>query len=122
MHALLAVYNMDINHALIALSALSQETRLQLFRLLIQYGKDGCSAGILGEQLAVPHNTLSFHLSHLQQAGLLSSQRKGRNIIYTANVKITESLIKFLMENCCMREEEKKSKCQPIKKCQKNSC
>jgi DNA-binding transcriptional ArsR family regulator len=116
---------MDINHALIAFSALSQETRLQLFRLLIQYGSEGCAAGSLGEQLGVPHNTLSFHLSHMHQAGLVKSKRKGRSIIYTANVEAIESLVGFLVENCCLREQDKKSDCAPVgknKKKTKSAC
>lgn len=112
---------MDINHALIALSALSQETRLQLFRLLIQYGKEGCAAGSLGEQLGVPHNTLSFHLSHMHQAGLVTSRREGRSIIYMANVDTIENLVSFMVENCCLREQDKKSTCAPASKTKKKS-
>lgn len=96
---------MDMNHALIAFSALSQETRLQVFRLLVEYGRDGAAAGALGEQLGIPHNTLSFHLSHLSHAGLVASRKAGRSVIYTARQEAIDSLIGFLRENCCAREE-----------------
>lgn len=96
---------MDMNNALIAFSALSQETRLQVFRLLIEYGRDGAAAGALSEQLAIPHNTLSFHLSHLSHAGLVESRKDGRSVIYTAKQEAIDALIGFLRENCCVREE-----------------
>lgn len=94
---------MDINHAVIALSALSQETRLRVFKLLIEYGPEGTPAGQLSEQLEIPHNTLSFHLSHLSHAGLVKSHRQGRSILYAANSAAIESLLSFIVENCCAR-------------------
>lgn len=105
---------MDINHAVIALSALSQETRLRVFKLLIEYGMEGTAAGQLSEQLDIPHNTLSFHLSHLSHAGLVKSRRAGRSIIYTANHEAVEGLLGFLVENCCVRD--KAQDCCPPKK------
>lgn len=87
-----------------ALSALSQETRLKVFKLLIEYGRSGTPAGALSEELDIPHNTLSFHLSHLSNAGLVSSVRDGRSIIYSANCDTIEELIGYLGENCCSRE------------------
>lgn len=95
---------MDIDHAIIAFSALSQETRLRVFKLLVEYGREGTAAGTLSEELKIPHNTLSFHLSHLNHAGLVSSKRQGRSIIYTANTDAMEKLIGYLGENCCIRE------------------
>lgn len=95
---------MDIDHAVIAFSALSQETRLRVFKLLIEYGRDGVPAGSLSEQLGIPHNTLSFHLSHLSHAGLVSSRKQSRSVIYTANTDAIEHLIDYLKENCCVRE------------------
>lgn len=94
---------MDVNHAVIALSALSQETRLRVFKLLIEYGPEGTPAGQLSEQLEIPHNTLSFHLSHLSHAGLVKSHRQGRSILYAANSAAIESLLSFMAENCCAR-------------------
>jgi ArsR family transcriptional regulator len=104
--------HMDIYHALIAFSALSQETRLQVFKLLVEYGRSGAPAGSLSNQLDIPHNTLSFHLSHLSHAGLVTSRKQGRLVIYVANCDMIESLIAYLKENCCIREEGKSSKCQ----------
>lgn len=94
---------MDINLATTAFGALSQETRLKVFKLLIEYGPEGIAAGKLSEALSIPHNTLSFHLSHLAHAGLVSSNRKGRSVIYAANVNAVESLIEYLKDNCCHR-------------------
>ena len=97
---------MDIHEAITALSALSQETRLRVLKLLIEYGRRGTPAGALSEELDIPHNTLSFHLSHLSNAGLVSSERDGRSIIYSANCEMVEELIGYLGENCCSREDE----------------
>lgn len=110
---------MDINHAVIALSALSQETRLRVFKLLIEYGAEGTPAGQLSEQLDIPQNTLSFHLSHLNHAGLVKSHRVGRTIIYTASSEVIESLLAFLVENCCVRDITKEC-CKPNKKRKKS--
>ena len=76
---------MDIQKALAAFDALSQDTRLRVFRLLVEYGEAGAPAGALSEALHIPHNTLSFHLSHMSHAGLVVSRREGRSIIYRAN-------------------------------------
>ena len=95
---------MDINHALIAFSALSQETRLLVLKLLLEYGKTGVAAGDISKALCIPHNTLSFHLSHLAHAGLVSSRKAGRSIIYSADTDAVESLIDYLKDNCCVRE------------------
>ena len=65
---------MDIQEAIIMFDALSQETRLRVFRLLVQAGPDGLAAGVLSEALGTPHNTLSFHLTHLSNAGIISSR------------------------------------------------
>lgn len=97
---------MDINKALSAFGALSQETRLRAFKLLVEYGGSGCAACTLSNRLNVPQNTLSFHLSHLSNAGLVHSKREGRSIIYKANFQITEGLISYLLENCCSASAE----------------
>jgi len=103
---------MDINHALSALSALSQDTRLRVFKLLIEYGRGGTAAGTLSDQLDIAHNTLSFHLSHLSHAGLVTSRKQGRSIIYAANCNAMESLLSYLRENCCIREESCDADCK----------
>lgn len=105
---------MDIDRAIVALSALSQETRLRVFKLLIEYGAEGTPAGTLSEQLGIPHNTLSFHLSHLSHAGLVTSRRQSRLVIYAANCGAIDSLIGYLKENCCIRGENPMA-CEPTK-------
>lgn len=92
---------MDIQDALIAFDALSQETRLRVFRLLVEHGPDGAPAGSISEALNIPHNTLSFHLNHMSNANLVLSRREGRSIIYSANFEIMTALIRFMVEDCC---------------------
>lgn len=84
-----------------ALSALAQETRLAVFRLLVQAGPAGLPAGEIGGQIGIPANTLSFHLKTLSQAGLLEARQEGRFIYYAANYAAMDELIAFLTENCC---------------------
>ena len=95
---------MDIKEALRAFSALSQETRLRVFRLLVEHGQEGASAGTVRETLGIPHNTLSFHLAHMSHAKLVSSRRNGRSIIYRANFEFFTNLIRFMVEDCCSSE------------------
>jgi DNA-binding transcriptional ArsR family regulator len=95
---------MDIKNALLAFNSLSQETRLRVFRLLVQAGPKGIPAGGLSEALDIPHNTLSFHLSQMNNAGLISSRREGRSVIYSANFELMRDLIRFMVENCCSGE------------------
>jgi DNA-binding transcriptional ArsR family regulator len=95
---------MDIQVAILMFDALSQETRLRAFRLLVQAGPDGLAAGVLSEQLGTPHNTLSFHLSHLANAGIVSSRKDGRSVIYSANFETTRDLIAFMVKDCCNAE------------------
>ena len=96
---------MDIDKATGLFSALSQETRLKVFKILIEYGRTGAAAGTISNRLGIPHNTLSFHLSHLTQAGLTTSRKDGRSIIYAVNCSAIEGLINYLRENCCILEE-----------------
>src|SRR5262249_10992487 len=84
-----------------ALGALAQETRLDIFRLLVEKGPEGLPAGELGERLGQPSPTMSFHLSQLKFAGLIDSRREGRSIIYSANFKMMSNLLGYLTENCC---------------------
>jgi DNA-binding transcriptional ArsR family regulator len=94
---------MEMNAALDAMSALGHEARLGVFRLLIQAGPDGLQAGQIAGRLQIPPNTLTFHLTRLRYADLISSSRNGRNIIYSANFEQMQNLIGFLTENCCDR-------------------
>lgn len=87
--------------AIEALAALAQESRLALFRLLVAEGPQGLPAGEIGERLRIPAPTLSFHLAQLARAGLVSSRRDGRSIIYAADFTGMNSLIAYLTENCC---------------------
>lgn len=107
---------MDLHNAIIAFSALSQSTRLKVFKILIEYGATGIAAGTISERLGIPHNTLSFHLSHLTEAGLIFSRKQGRSMIYAANCNAIEGLIDYLKENCCILEDEScQSACKPTK-------
>jgi ArsR family transcriptional regulator, arsenate/arsenite/antimonite-responsive transcriptional repressor len=101
---------MEIYEACETFSSLSQETRLKVFKLLIEYGSDGAQAGKLASELGVPDNTLSFHLSHLSKSGLVRGEKSGRTITYVANTELMGELIAFLKDNCCARETGKASK------------
>lgn len=84
-----------------SLAALAQEHRLAAYRLLVQAGEPGLSAGAIAERLDLPPSSLSFHLTHLVRAGLIEQQRQGRSQIYRANYVAMTALIDFLTENCC---------------------
>ncbi len=92
---------MEKKNALARLAALSQETRLDIFRLLVQAGRAGLPAGRIGERLGLALPTLSFHLSQLRQAGLVEAERDGRSIIYRADYGAMNALLAYLTENCC---------------------
>jgi len=110
---------MDIKQALVAFDSLSQDTRLRVFRLLVEYGPAGTAAGTLSEDLHIPHNTLSFHLAHMSHAGLVVSRREGRSVIYSANFEFFSELIRYMVKDCCRVEfasirDDKKRKCSII--------
>ena len=92
---------MEAKQAVAALGALAQETRLSVFRLLVQAGPEGVPAGRLGEALQVPPATLSFHLKELSLAGLVISRQDGRFIYYSADYDQMAALMTFLTYNCC---------------------
>jgi ArsR family transcriptional regulator, arsenate/arsenite/antimonite-responsive transcriptional repressor len=87
--------------AIDALASLAQESRLDIFRMLVQHGPEGLAAGEIGERLGLPSPTLSFHLHHLRHAGLVRSRREGRSIIYSADFQSMAALMTYLTENCC---------------------
>ena len=92
---------METKQAIQSLSALAQESRLSIFRLLVQAGPAGMAAGAIGEALDLPPATLSFHLASLTRAGLAQSRQDGRFIIYNADYAGMNALVGFLTENCC---------------------
>lgn len=92
--------------ALDAFGALSQETRLRMVRALVQAGPDGMSAGAVGDAVGASSSGASFHLSHLERAGLVQSHRESRSIIYSANFAGLSGLVEFLMRDCCSGHPE----------------
>jgi len=92
---------MDEFAATRALGALSQPTRLAVFRLLVREGPDGLPAGAVAARLGVQPATLSFHLAQLERAGLLAARRQGRQIRYAADIQAMRRLVGFLLDDCC---------------------
>jgi DNA-binding transcriptional ArsR family regulator len=105
---------MESENAILALAALSQSTRLDVFRLLVKHEPDGLAAGDIARALFVPQNTMSSHLAILARAGLVMSERKSRSIIYRANLPRFQDLTSFLVEDCCGGRAEL---CGPIAGC-----
>lgn len=93
---------MDSQLAVEALGALAHDTRLGIFRLLVQQGPTGLSAGDIAEKLAVPPSSLSFHLAHLRRAGLVLQRRESRQLIYSTHYAGMNELMGYLTENCCV--------------------
>jgi ArsR family transcriptional regulator len=89
------------SHAISALAALAQPTRLAIFRLLIKHEPVGITAGVIADTIGAPHNSLSSHLAILVRAGLLRSSRDGRTIVYRSDVDGMQSLLSFLVHDCC---------------------
>ncbi len=92
---------MSESNSLIALSALAHEHRLRVFRLLVRHSPRGLAAGDIAAHMQLPPSSLSFHLGHLERAGLIASRRERRHIIYTANLDGMRRLLSFLTEDCC---------------------
>jgi ArsR family transcriptional regulator len=92
---------MDERQALVSFGALSQETRLQIVRMLVVAGPEGMAAGTIAERLDVSPSNVSFHLKELDRSGLVSQQREARSIIYSADYEALSGLVRFLMEDCC---------------------
>src|SRR5688500_13493342 len=104
---------METKQAVQALSALAQESRLAIFRLLVQAGPAGMAAGAIGEELDLPPATLSFHLAGLTRAGLAQSRQEGRFVIYSADFERMNALVDYLTENCCSGAACVPAACQP---------
>jgi DNA-binding transcriptional ArsR family regulator len=92
---------MDSTQAVHALGALAHETRLAIYRMLVEQGPDGLPAGIIAERLGLPPSSLTFHVQHLHRAGLLTQRRVSRQLIYAADFSNMNGLVGFLTENCC---------------------
>ncbi|MGB2401795.1 MAG: ArsR/SmtB family transcription factor [Akkermansiaceae bacterium] len=97
---------MELQDASNALSALSQTSRLELFRLLVISGDEGLAAGNISVELGIPKPTLSFHLKELSTAGLITSKRHGRSITYKINIDGIRDLMAFLTDDCCQGRPE----------------
>jgi DNA-binding transcriptional ArsR family regulator len=95
---------MDAKHAVASLAALAQESRLLIFRLLVEAGPTGLAVGEIGASLHVAPATLSFHLKELYHAGLVATRQDGRFVYYSANYERMNSLLGYLTENCCARD------------------
>jgi ArsR family transcriptional regulator, arsenate/arsenite/antimonite-responsive transcriptional repressor len=98
--------------ALAALAALAQDNRLDVFRLLVEAGRDGMPAGAVADALKLAPNTLTFHFDRLRDAGLVTVRRDGRSMIYAARYEAMNALITYLTENCCRGRTEE---CLPLK-------
>src|SRR5215470_15359978 len=92
---------MEKSNAVAALAALAQDNRLDVFRLLVQAGPDGMTAGAVADALDLAPNTLTFHFDRLRMAGLATVRREGRSMIYAAQFETMDALLGFLTENCC---------------------
>ncbi len=92
---------MDNKHAVTALAALAQESRLAAYRLLVQAGPEGLAASRIAEALDIPPSSLSFHLKELSHANLIAPRQEGRFVIYAAQFDAMNALLGFLTENCC---------------------
>lgn len=92
---------MESETALLAFAALSQETRLATFRLLVSSETDGIAAGDLARRVGVPQNTMSSHLGILARAGLITGERQSRSIVYRANLATFQDLTLFMVKDCC---------------------
>ncbi len=97
---------MKSTDVVVGLSALAQESRLALFRLLVKRGPEGFTPSQLADKLDVPGPTLSFHLKELQRAGLIEARREGRFLFYSPNFPRMNDLIGFLTDNCCVLAEK----------------
>jgi DNA-binding transcriptional ArsR family regulator len=102
---------METEHAILGLAALAQPTRLDAFRLLVRHEPNGMAAGDIADTLAVPANTMSAHLGVLSRAGLITSKRVSRSIIYRVDLGRISNLVLFLLKDCC---EGRADLCQPL--------
>jgi len=102
---------MNTQDAVASLSALAQDSRLSVYRLLVKRGPEGFAVGELAERLRIPGPTLSFHLKALSQAGLVASRKESRFIYYSANFQRMNDLVGYLTENCCSLGSDCSTRC-----------
>lgn len=107
---------METRTVITALAALAQESRLAIFRHLVQLGPEGCAASKIGETLGIAPSSVSFHMKELTHAGLVSSRQDGRFVIYAANYGAMNEVLSFLTENCCGGNP-----CSPVSACSERS-
>ena len=106
--------NMESRAVILALGALAQESRLEIFRMLVKRGPEGFTPGEIAERLSIPAPTLSFHLKELQVAQLTTTRRDGRFVYYSANLDHMDKVLSFLTDNCCaLASSPRDSKCMP---------
>jgi ArsR family transcriptional regulator len=104
---------MKTTNAVVALAALAQDTRLAIFRLLVEAGPAGVPAGGIADSLRIAAPTLSFHLKELAHAGLIAAEPQGRFIVYRADFKAMNALVAYLTENCCRGSGACTTNCAP---------
>lgn len=105
---------MDSESVIRALGALAHERRLEVFRQLVQAGPEGVAAGVLADRMGVPPSSLSFHLTQLDYAGLVSQRREGRSILYAANYAAMDRVLGYLTDNCCAGARIVMGDCCPL--------
>jgi ArsR family transcriptional regulator, arsenate/arsenite/antimonite-responsive transcriptional repressor len=105
---------MEKSDVVAALAALAQDSRLDVYRLLVQAGPEGLPAGNVASALKLAPNTLTFHFDRLRGAGLVTVRREGRSMIYAARYEAMNDLISYLTENCCGGARER---CAPVAAC-----
>jgi DNA-binding transcriptional ArsR family regulator len=113
----MAIRIMQTRQALTVLSALAQESRLAVYRLLVEHAPDGLAASVIAEKLGLPNATLSFHLKELSHAGLVTSEQSGRFIYYAPVIEAMNNLIGYLTDQCCSQSggtcDTTSAKCTP---------
>jgi len=100
--------------AVAALAALAHESRLAVFRMLVEAGPEGLPAGVIATRLKIPPSSLTFHLQNLQRAGLIAQQRLSRQLIYSTDFSAMNALVGYLTENCCAGSGSAEACCAPV--------
>jgi ArsR family transcriptional regulator len=104
---------MKSDQAVAALAALAHDYRLSIYRMLVEAGPAGLNAGTIAARLNIPPSSLTFHVQQLHRAGLISQQRKSRELIYSTDFDVMNGLVGYLTENCCAGTAQMASVCEP---------